>query len=143
MNAGAAASPHVGPAVSHVPDGCPHKIQPLAQGSQELGRGKRASPQGDPKTLGARRLCGHKLRMSSSVRKQDGGSILEAESRGCGARPCATLWGGTTPVPSWRGHPEPTPAWRPLPVSLAPAQKRRQKKTLQPPGAVIAVLTSL
>lgn len=60
-------------------------------------------------------------------------SILEAESRGCGA----TLWGGTTPVPSWRAHPEPTPAWRLLPTSLAPTQRRRQKKTLQPPGAVI------
>ena len=51
--------------------------------------------------------------------------------------PCAALWGRTMPVPSWRGHPEPTPAWRPLPASRAPTQKRRQKKTLQPPGAVI------
>lgn len=36
-----------------------------------------------------------------------------------------------------RAHPEPTPAWRLLPTSLAPTQRRRQKKTLQPPGAVI------
>ena len=135
---GGTASPQEDPAVSHMPNGCPPQNTIPGSGvtrtGQGLGgqRGEGLAP-GRLESLGARRLCGHKLLMSSSVRKFPPSWRQKAGAVG----PCAALWGRTMPVPSWRGHPEPTPAWRPLPASRAPTQKRRQKTTLQPPGAVI------
>ena len=130
-NIGGAASPHVGPAVSHVPDGCPPQNTTPGSGvtrtGQRLGgqRGEGLAPR-RPKNLGGQTSV---WTQASDVQLcKETSSILKAESRGCGARPCATLWGGTTPVPSWRGHPEPTPAWRLLPVSLAPAQKEDKRR---------------
>ena len=52
MNAGAAASPHVGPAVSHVPDGCPLQNTTPGSGVTRTGqRGEGLAP-GRPKNLG-------------------------------------------------------------------------------------------
>lgn len=101
-----------------------HKIRPLAQVSQELGRGwegrgERASPHGDPKTLGARRLCGHKLRMSSSVRKlppswrQKAGVAGPGHVPLFGEEPRLFPPGGGTQSPPQPGDRCPSP-WHPL-----------------------------
>lgn len=109
---------HICPMAAH------HKIRPLAQVSQELGRswegrGERASPQGDSKASGARRLCGHKLQMSSSVRKLPPSWRQKAEAVGqghvppFGEEPRLFPPGGDTQSPPQPGDHCPPP-WHPL-----------------------------